>query len=211
MEMSNIVEKYIQLQSIYGDPNLDAIISGGEEETPSICFLFMNPTGRNIASNKEWKGIKSPWIGTKNIWNMFRQLGMLDEKLYAEIQERKAHDWNYDFASRVYDDLKKRGMYVTNLAKCTQTDARALPASVFKEYRYLLLDELKIVKPKKVVTFGNQVSSIFLNAPISISKSRRKVFNINGLTVMPTYYPVGQGRRNMGLAIEDIEWFVKEV
>ena len=31
-----------------------------------LCFVYMNPTGRNIARDKSWKGRKSPWLGTKN-------------------------------------------------------------------------------------------------------------------------------------------------
>ena len=36
-----------------------SIYNGGCTENPNICFVFMNPTGRNIASFKEWKGINS--------------------------------------------------------------------------------------------------------------------------------------------------------
>ena len=49
----------------------------------------MNPTGRNIASSKDWKGIKSPWIGTKNIWDLFYALDLLDEKIYTKIKSIK--------------------------------------------------------------------------------------------------------------------------
>ena len=62
---------YDKLQLKYGDKNLDSIYNGGYTNNPDICFVFMNPTGRNIASSKEWHGLKSPWIGTKNIWNLF--------------------------------------------------------------------------------------------------------------------------------------------
>ncbi len=49
----------------------------------------MNPTGRNIAADPGWKGRRSPWIGTKNIWKLFYSIGLLDEKIYKEIQRRK--------------------------------------------------------------------------------------------------------------------------
>ena len=39
-----------------------------------LIFVFMNPTGKNNASYKEWKGIRAPWIGSKNIWYLFYQL-----------------------------------------------------------------------------------------------------------------------------------------
>ena len=47
---------YDKLQLKYGDKNLDSIYNGGYTNNPDICFVFMNPTGRNIASSKEWHG-----------------------------------------------------------------------------------------------------------------------------------------------------------
>ena len=49
----------------------------------------MNPIGRNIAADPGWKGRRSSWIGTKNIWKLFYSIGLLDEKIYKEIQRRK--------------------------------------------------------------------------------------------------------------------------
>lgn len=207
MDWLSLQNEFNRLQNIYGDSSLDSITSGGQYTNPDICFIFMNPTGRNIASNKEWKGIKSPWLGTKNVWNIFSKLNMLDEEIYTEILKRKPNEWDYDFANIVYEDIKNRGVYITNLAKCTQTDARPLPNTVFREYLKLLVEELNIVKPKKIVTFGNQVSSIFLDTNISVSKYRKNIFKKYDINTLPTYYPVGQGRRNMDLAVEDIEWF----
>lgn len=42
----------------------------------------MNPTGKNVASYDGWKGLKAPWIGTKNIWNLFYNLNLLDGKIF---------------------------------------------------------------------------------------------------------------------------------
>ena len=74
----------------------------------------MNPTGKNIASDKSWKGRKSPWLGTKNIWKLFYKVD-------------------------------------------------------------LLFKEINIIKPKIIITFGNQVSSIILNKKISVSENRKNV------------------------------------
>ena len=38
----------------------------------------------------------------------------------------------------------------------------------------LLYKEIEIIKPKKIIVFGNQVSSIFLNKKISVSEWRKK-------------------------------------
>lgn len=61
MQLEDLKIEYDKLQQKYGAKELDSIYNGGCEENPDICFVFMNPTGRNIASSKEWRGLKSPW------------------------------------------------------------------------------------------------------------------------------------------------------
>ena len=174
MTLSDLTKEYDKLQKKYGAKELDSIYNGGCDKKPDICFVFMNPTGRNIASSKNWKGLKSPWIGTKNIWNLFYELGMLDEDIYNKIKNIKGSDWTEEFASTVYENVKKHKYFITNLGKCTQIDARPLPDSVYKEYLHLLEKEIEIINPKVIVLFGNQVSSIVLNEKISVSLCRKK-------------------------------------
>ena len=110
-------------------------------------------------------------------------------------------------------EVAKQGLYITNLAKCTQDDARPLPDKVFKEYRDLLLEEIKMVNPKKIILFGNQVSSIVLNKKVSVSEYRKisedlvienKIFKF-----YPVYYPVGNGFFNAPKAIEDLKYIIE--
>ena len=215
MKLEDLNIEYDKLQLKYGAPELDSIYNGGCVEKPDICFVFMNPTGRNIASSKSWKGIKSPWIGTKNIWSLFYQLGLLDDDIYQKIRSIKGKEWTEDFALEVYENVKKYKYFVTNLGKCTQVDARELPDSVYKKYLYLLEKEIDIVKPKAVVLFGNQVSSIVLNKKINVSQSRKQLFekNINNQTYKfySVYYPVGNGIFNIDKSIEDINFILGQV
>lgn len=136
----------------------------------------MNPTSRNIASSKEWKGLKSPWIGTKNIWDLFYSVNLLDKNIYDKIRSIKGSEWTESFAQEVYLDVKKHKYFITNLGKCTQVDARELPDKVYKEYLHLLEKEIDIINPKVIILFGNQVSSIVLNEKISVSQCRKKKF-----------------------------------
>ncbi|MCD4756208.1 hypothetical protein K8R20_01160 [bacterium] len=210
--METLNKKYHQLQNIHGDPSLDPILHGGQYNKPNICFVFMNPTGRNIASEKTWKGLKAPWIGTKNIWKLFNLCNLFSDTLYQEIQNKKTQDWDYNFADKVYEEIGSRGIYITNIAKCTQLDARPISNKVYKEYCKYLYKELDIIKPKKIITFGNQVSTTFINKPISVSQNRKTIHKVKignkEYDTLPVYYPVGQGQRNIGLAIEDIKWFL---
>lgn len=215
MRLEDLKIEYDKLQLKYGDKELDSIYSGGCSNNPDICFVFMNPTSRNIASSKSWKGLKSPWIGTKNIWSLFFRLNLLDKALYERIRSIKGKEWTEDFASEVYDNVCKHRYFITNLGKCTQIDARPLPDSVYKKYLHLFEKEIEIINPKVIVLFGNQVSSLVLNDKISVSQCRKKLFNldINGkkYKCYSVFYPVGNGRFNIDKSIEDISYVIKSL
>lgn len=208
MNLDSLKIEYDKLQKKYGAIELDSIYSGGCDKNPDICFVFMNPTKRNIASSKTWKGLKSPWIGTKNIWDLFYQLKLLDENVYKKIRKIKGKEWTENFANEVYEEVKKHKYFITNLGKCTQLDARPLPDSVYKEYLHLLEKEIEIINPKVIILFGNQVSSIVLKEKISVSQCRKKQFlkTVNGkqYKCYAVFYPVGNGRFNIDKSIEDI-------
>ena len=195
MELEDLAKEYDKFQKKYGANELDSIYNGGCAINPDICFVFMNPTKRNIASSKEWKGLKSPWIGTKNIWDLFYKIDLLDSNIYEKIRAIKGCDWTEEFAEEVYNNVKKHKYFITNLAKCTQVDARPLPDSIYKEYLELFKQEISIVKPKNIVLFGNQVSSIVLEEKISVSQVRKKCFekeiNDNKYKFYSVFYPVG--------------------
>ena len=212
MKLEDLKIEYDKLQEKYGAKELDSIYNGGCIENPDICFVFMNPTGKNIASSKEWKGIKSPWIGTKNIWDLFYKLDLLNEEIYIKIKAIKGSEWTEEFAKEVYEDVQNHKYFITNLGKCTQVDARPLSDSVYKEYLDLLKKEIEIINPKVIVLFGNQVSSIVLDKKISVSQCRKHLVTskINGkeYKFYSVYYPVGNGRFNINKSIEDIKWII---
>ncbi len=214
MNIQDLNKEYDKLQVKYGAKELDSIYNGGCTNNPDICFVFMNPTGRNIASSKNWHGPKSPWIGTKNVWTLFYKLNLLDEDIYNEIRNIKGSEWSEDFAIEVYNDVIKHNYFITNLGKCTQIDARELPDSVYLNYLHLLEKEFEIIKPKVIILFGNQVSSIVLREKISVSQVRKQTFikELNGTSYKfySVFYPIGNGSFNVDKAIEDIKWIIEK-
>ena len=213
MQITSLFKQFDRLQKIYGNKNLDAIYGCGCIDKPKLYLVFMNPTAKNVAASKKWKGIKAPWLGTKHVWNMLHSLGLIDNSIAAEINSRQPKDWNYGFAKKVYVHVAENSMYITECSKATQIDSRALPNSVFKKYLELLHKEIDIVKPKTIILFGNQVSSIVLRKSIKVSDYRKKYelleVNKRFYLTFPVYYPVGQGMRNIKIAKEDIRWIVK--
>ena len=212
MNLQDLNKEYDKLQKKYGAKELNSIYSGGCTDHPNSCFVFMNPTSRNIASSKEWKGLRSPWIGTKNIWDLFYSLDLIDQDLYKEIKQIKGSEWTEAFAEEVYHNVEKHKYFITNLGKCTQIDARELPDSVYLKYLNLLEKEIELIKPTIIILFGNQVSSTVLGQKISVSQVRKKPFikKINGTDYKfySVYYPVGNGRFNIEKSIEDIKWII---
>jgi DNA polymerase len=208
--LEDLNKEYDKLQNKYGSKKLDSIYNGGCKITPDICYVFMNPTGRNIASYKTWKGLKAPWIGTKNIWKLFYKLDVVSIDTYNKISSIKGPDWTEEFAKEVYEDVTNHKVFITNLGKCTQDDARPLKDEILAKYLKLLFKEFEIIKPKVIILFGNQVSSIVLNEKISVSQVRRKKFEYKGYTFYSVYYPVGNGAFNVDKAIEDINWIKEE-
>lgn len=213
LKIADLKKDYDKLQLKYGAKDLDSIYNGGCENNPDICFVFMNPTGRNIASDKAWTGRKSPWLGTKNIWRLFHEVNLLSDDTFNKIKERRPKDWDYEFCDYVYEEITDRKLFITNLGKCTQIDARQLPDEVLTKYLDLLFKEIDIIKPKVIITFGNQVSSIILNKKIAVSENRKKCHEIeinkNLYKVYPVYYPVGNGIFNIDKSIEDIKWIIE--
>ena len=213
LKNEKLIKEFDILQEKFGSVNCNSVYGGGKDNKPDFCLVFMNPTAKNIATNKEWKGIRCQWLGTKQVWNFLANAGLFDKDLNNQIQNMRPKDWSPKFCKEVYDEVAKQGLYITNLAKCTQDDARPLPDKVFKEYRDLLLEEIKMVNPKKIILFGNQVSSIVLNKKVSVSEYRKisedLVIDKKNFKCYPVYYPVGNGSFNAPKAIEDIKFIVK--
>lgn len=211
--MENINKQYDKLQNIYGSPNLNSVYGYGKRNNAKISLVFMNPTKRNIASNKSWTGIRAQWLGTKQVWSFLYECGFIKEETNLKIQSKTPKDWTPEFCREIYDDVIAHEVWITNLAKCTQEDARELSDDVFLQYLDLLKEELALVNPEKIILFGNQVSSIVLNEKICVSQVRRTKFDLKlnnkNYNAYAVYYPVGNGRFNQPKAVEDINLIIR--
>ena len=153
------------------------------------------------------------WLGTKQIWDFLAKCKLFSSNLNEEIKSKKPKDWTPEFCVYVYNEVKTQGLWITNPAKCTQDDARPLTDSIFLQYIDLLKEELELVNPQKIFFFGNQVSSIMLDQPITVSTTRQKRFvlkiNSKEFESYVLFYPVGNGRFNQHKVIEDIKEILK--
>jgi len=80
----------------------------------------------------------------------------------------------------------------------------------------LLEKEILLTNPQKIITFGNQVSSNLLSNNVSVSKyigTKNEIISIKGkkYKIYPSYYPVGQGQRNMPHAAKRLHSIIKDL
>ncbi|MCA9375414.1 hypothetical protein KC622_03730, partial [Candidatus Dojkabacteria bacterium] len=170
LQLTSLFRDFDILQSQHGASRYNAIYGAGEIQKPKICLVFMNPTARNVSASQDWDGIRAPWVGTKNVWKMFYQLGIFTNyEIVQKIEKIKPDEWTPDFAYDLYSEVAKESIYITNIAKCTQEDARHVKNDVYKDYRDLMLQELDEIQPEATFAFGNQVSSVLLGRNISVS------------------------------------------
>lgn len=209
LQVKSFSKELDRLQKIYGDPGFLAIYGAGCIKNPKLFFLLMNPTGKNISAQKSWSGLRMPWLGTKNIWKLLFKLDLLSKETFEKTQKLKMDEWTSKFSIELYRELAKNKVYLTSLGKCTQKDARPLPNKVFQAYLLQTLREIKKVNPQYIISFGNQVSSIILNKLIRVSDYSKKseviFIQSKKFLVFPTFYPVGQGLRNMDKAVKRIK------
>ena len=214
IQIEHLKSKTDLLQKKFGHPDYRAIYGTGCITQPDICLILMNPTARNISVHKNWKGLRASWLGTKNIWKLLYKLNLLDEQTFTATQNKKPQDWDDAFARDLYTKLSNKKVFLTNLARSTQPDARPISNSIFAACVPLMEEEINFIKPKVVIAFGNQVSSALLKRPVKVSEARRKPFELktkgDNYMVYATYYPVGMGMMNMGKAVEDVKWILSK-
>ncbi len=107
----------------------------------------------------------------------------------------KSDERTESFCQKLYEEIAAKKVYITNLAKCTQADARPLPDKVFKEYLALTLEEIATIQPRHIITLGNQVSSIILGKAIKVSEYKKNEHEMLTIgkkeyKVYPVFYPV---------------------
>ena len=158
MSMSKIGDLWKEVESVtresYPDNRLQPILGGGKDLKPEFMIVFINPTARNQSSDPSWKGKRFPFIGRKRPWIEFCKAGLISKDLVDKICRRE-NDWDYSFTDHVDDELRKKGIWVTNIVKNTGENADLPRARDINKYKHLFLREIAIVKPKMIISLGS--------------------------------------------------------
>ncbi len=215
LQLSSILGEVQSISDQYfGDHTLDAISGAGCVEEPKLTLVFINPTHRNISTSKTWRGLKAPWIGCANIWQLFADANIVSTSLNEKIQAAKTN-WTEQFAMQVYESMAQQSVYITNIVKWAGLDAALPEREKIKLYTPLLLDELNAIESDIVVAFG-QLTYDALMRGLNISgypsfrdanETMLSTNLVNGVDtkigkVIPCYFPVGQGIKNRPKALK---------
>jgi hypothetical protein len=197
----------------YGNHTLDAISGAGKTKSPKLALVFINPTHRNVSTRKEWTGLKAPWIGCSNIWNLFADAGLIDDSINKEIQHAKT-SWSYKFTDKVYSHVAEKNLYITNIVKWAGLDAKLPERAKIDMYLPLLIEELTLLDPQRIIAFGQLTFDALLRSleleKAKFSEMNEKTLDTNRLeyvnskigSIVPCYFPVGQGIKNKDKAVE---------
>ncbi len=211
MKLDKLWQQIDSCKSCKGD--LQHILGAGAEN-PDLMIVFINPTKRNISSDKDWTGHRFPFIGRKRPWDIFHKVGWIDNDLFDGINQNE-NNWSYEFTGKVLDSLKSRKLYLTNIVKCTGEDATLPTTSKINSQLHLFEKEVALVNPKVIISFGLLPTKALLKQDVKMSELYKEVLGsrkpklyeikINGKAykVSPCYYPIGRG--NPKQAVEMLE------
>jgi len=203
--LTDLYNHVIELNKKYfRGSTLMPIPGGGEVNNPKYMFVFINPTIRNQSTNPEWKGIRAPFIGTKNIWRIFHKAGHFKTELMQEIEKRKF--WDEAFAQKVYSFLKAKSFNFTNIVKWAGENADLPNREKIKIFLPTLIKEIEIVQPQNIITFGLIPYEALTQRKIKLEKYYQDCMRVNkvAVTKIPTgrvqtniitcYFPIGRGK-----------------
>lgn len=83
----------------------------------------------------------------------------------------------------------RTGCTICNVIKCRPPGNRDPMPDEIESCRPFLEAQLRFIKPRVIVTLGNFATRFVLARQVSISRVRGQRFEINGLTVIPTFHP----------------------
>jgi DNA polymerase len=85
--------------------------------------------------------------------------------------------------------LKREDVYIANIIKCRPPQNRNPEIEEIEACKGYLLKQIEIVQPKIIVLLGNIALHSLLHLSIGITKARGKVYDFNGIKVIPTFHP----------------------
>lgn len=181
--------------------SLPDVTGGGQVDRPDFALVFINPTIRNASTHSAWRGIRHPWIGTRPVWKVLKNGGVLKDSVFDEVAMRRV--WDEEFAARIYTGVAMDRAYITNLVKWTGPNGDLPTVQMVRAFAALTRRELEIVQPRVVIAFGSMPfralggQSVRLGGILDIARTGSRIPNAfvfdTEIPMFPCYFPVGRG------------------
>lgn len=173
---------------------------------PKLMLILINPTYRNLSSDPGYRGDRFPFIGVRQFWKVLADGGLIDKKIAYGLPLRK--DWHKEYTEQIKSELIRNKLFLTNIVKCCYDHSSYPDGKVVKDQIKILAEEVRIIKPKKIIAFGVLVYKTLTGKNIRMTDyrngSREKITEVvSGLSipVMPCYFPIGRGNPRMASKI----------
>jgi DNA polymerase len=85
--------------------------------------------------------------------------------------------------------LRREDVYITNVVRCRPPGNRDPMPDEIEACREWLDETIALVRPRVIVTLGNFATRVILDKQVSISRVRGQRFEVDGVTVVPTFHP----------------------
>ena len=98
--------------------------------------------------------------------------------------------------------LERHQVYIANVVKCRPPNNRDPRPDEIEACKHFLVDQLRLIDPKVVMTMGNFATKLLLKTSVGITRTRGQVYPWWGRVVVPTFHPAAALRS--GPAMEDL-------
>ncbi len=89
-------------------------------------------------------------------------------------------------------ELKRdRDLFIGNIVKCRPPGNRDPHPDEIKACRGFLDRQIKIIKPRLILTVGRIAAQVLTGSSNGIGRLRGRMYNYNGIPLIPTYHPSG--------------------
>ncbi|MFH1897377.1 MAG: uracil-DNA glycosylase [Candidatus Desantisbacteria bacterium] len=86
-------------------------------------------------------------------------------------------------------NIEREDVYITNVVKCRPENNREPHHDEIEACNPYLISQIKAIKPKIILCLGNFATKTLLGRTEGISILRGKLFDYQGIKLLPTYHP----------------------
>ena len=104
--------------------------------------------------------------------------------------------------------MSRDEVFIANVVKCRPPGNRKpLPAESKTCKELLLLQQIKIIRPKVICTLGSSALEAFIEKPVAITKLRGKPIPFDQAVILPTFHPayILRNRKELEKFADDLQ------